>query len=237
VNLRWVANRLLLIVEILAVMGLLYITWDTWQTRQLLNREIQQAHKAMALENNPTPVPTPLIGVVLLPGGHTSPISETGAKPGEAGGIPEHLLPLVAAYAPPPIPTPAPEQARWIVIPAADVDHPIVQGDDWEQLKKGVGQHVGSANPGTAGNLILTAHNDIYGDIFRHLDRMETGDEIVVRTASAEYTYLVKARRIVEPTEISVLAPTRQATITLISCYPYLLDTQRIVIIGTLKEH
>jgi sortase A len=214
--------------------GLIWVLWDTWQTRQELNREVTQVQQEIIDEVFPTPEPTPLIGVVLLPGGHISPIAEGGAREGEAGGIPEHLLPLVNAYKPPPIPTPGPEQARRIVIPAARVDHPIVEGDDYGQLRKGVGHHINSANPGEVGNMVLTAHNDIYGEIFRYLDQLEPGDEITVYTTSRKYVYTVQSQRIVEPDETSVMAPTRTPTVTLISCYPYLVDTQRIVVIGTL---
>jgi sortase A len=39
----------------------------------------------------------------------------------------------------------------------------------------------------------------------------------------------------VQPTEVSVLAPTPQASLTLISCYPYLVDDKRIVVTADLK--
>jgi len=236
VNLRWVSNRFLLLIELIAIVGLVWLLADTWLTRQELNQEVTKVHREIIEEIFPTPNPTPLIDIALLPGGHTSPISEGGARAGEAGGIPEHLLPLVNAYSPPPIPTPGPEQARRVVIPAIGVDHPVVQGDTWEQLKKGIAQHIGTADPGSVGNLVLTAHNDIYGEIFRHLDQLEPGDEIIVYTLSRQYVYTVQAQRLVDPSEVSVMATTRKPTITLISCYPYLVDTQRIVIIGALKE-
>ncbi len=126
-DLRWVSNRFLFFIEMIAVIGLVWLLWDTWQTRQELNREVSQVQQEIIEEEFPTPEPTPLVGVVLLPGGHTSPIAEGGAREGEAGGIPEHLLPLVNAYKPPPIPTPGPQHARRIVIPAIDVDHPVVE--------------------------------------------------------------------------------------------------------------
>jgi sortase A len=235
-NLRRLGNRFLLLVELGALAGLMWILWDTWQTRQELNREVSQVHQEIIEESFPTPAPTPLIGVVLLPGGHTSPIEPGGARQGEAGSIPEHLLPLVAAYKPPPLPTPGPEQARRIAISAIGVDHPIVEGDDWEQLRKGVGHHIGSADPGQAGNMVLTAHNDIYGEIFRHLEELEPGDEIIVYTLTRKYLYRVQSQRMVEPFEVKVMAPTRKPTVTLISCHPYLVDTQRIVVIGALEE-
>jgi sortase A len=149
---------------------------------------------------------------------------------GEAGDIPAHLLPVINSYVPPPIPTPGPEQARRLQIPAINVDHPIVQGDDWEQLKKGVGQYVGSAVPGQSGNVVLSAHNDIYGEIFRHLDRLAVGNEIIISTERQSYTYVVREVRVVEPTEVWVMSPTETAQATLISCYPYRIDTRRIVV-------
>jgi sortase A len=37
------------------------------------------------------------------------------------------------------------------------------------------------------------------------------------------------------PTAVEVMDNTPQATVTLISCYPYLKDTQRIVVIARLQ--
>ena len=56
-----------------------------------------------------------------------------------------------------------------MVIPSINVDVNVVEGDDWEQLKKGVAQHIGTADPGQAGNMVLSAHNDIFGELFRYL--------------------------------------------------------------------
>jgi sortase A len=113
---------------------------------------------------------------------------------------------------------------------------PVVQGDGWEQLRRGVGQHIGSANPGEAGNVVLSAHNDIFGELFRYLDQLRPGDEIVLSTATQDYTYRVTGWRTVEPTEVDVMAATTRPTVTLISCYPYLVDDQRIVVFGELAE-
>jgi sortase A len=138
------------------------------------------------------------------------------------------------AYVPPPIPTPGPEQARRLQIPALNLDKPIVQGDDWEQLKKGVGQHIGSGLPGQPGNIVLSAHNDIYGEIFRHLDKLTAGDEVVISTERRSYTYIVRDLDVVEPTEVSVMAATDHASATLISCYPYLVNNKRVVVFADL---
>jgi sortase A len=186
----------------------------------------------------PTPTAAPNFLVAYLPGGHTPPTSPGGAQPIEAS-IPEHLRPLVEVPSPAPLPTAEPEQPEqpvWIVIPSIGVDAPVVRGDDWDSLKLGVGHHVGSANPGESSNMVLSAHNDIFGEIFRYLPDMQLEDEIILRTATREYRYIVKAKRIIEPTQVEVMMPTRKPIVTLISCYPYLIDTQRIVVIGELVE-
>jgi sortase A len=122
-----------------------------------------------------------------------------------------------------------------IQIPAINVDAPVVLGDGWEQLKKGVGQRLGSPNPGLSGNLVLSAHNDIFGEIFRELERLKPGDQVIISTSMRAYTYVISSTQIVEPTQVDVLAPTERPTLTLISCYPYLVDNQRIVVFADLQ--
>lgn len=233
-----VANNALFLVEILAVLGLLLLLLNLWRTQQTLNREVAQVQnaqsQALAL---PTPTATPVIDVVILPGGHQPPVAGQSPQPGEAGDIPPHLLPVINAYQPPPQPTPFPEMARRIEIPAIQVNAPVVQNMyDWEQLKRGVAQKIDSAAPGKVGNMALAAHNDIYGEIFRDLDQLSPGDEIMVSTELREYTYVVREIQIVDPTDVWVLEPTEFASTTLISCYPYRVNTQRIVVFADLVD-
>ena len=222
-------DRLLLAVEVIAILGLVYLAFNGANLVRELNDEV-----AAALEL-PTLTPTPLITAVVLPSGHTPPTSPGGARPNDAE-IPEHLRPLVQSLPSFDLPTPSPEQAVRIQIPAIGVDHPIVQGDGWEQLKKGVGQHLGTANPGQISNLVLSAHNDIFGEIFRFLDQLSPGDEIVIFTNIRAYTYVITNTLIVEPTFVQVMDPTSYSAVTLISCYPYLIDTERIVIQANLVD-
>jgi sortase A len=184
----------------------------------------------------PTPTATPVIDLVVLPGGHKPPVAGRPPEPGEAGYIPAHLLPAVNNYVPPPVPTPGPEQARRIQIPAINVDSSIYLGQEWEQLRKGVGQYLGSPPPGLSGNLVLAAHNDIYGEIFRDLDQLARGDEIIISTERQRYVYVVRKTEIVEPTDTWVMEPTDFSSTTLISCYPYMIDNKRIVVFADLAE-
>jgi sortase A len=226
---RRVFDGFLLIVEVLAVLGLVFVLFNGLEVIRELNQEVAQALEL------PTLTPTPIIKAVVLPSGHTPPNAEGGTR-FNWDEIPEHLRPLVQSMAEVPIPTPGPEQANRIQIPALGVDAPIVQGDGPEQLKKGVGQNVGSANPGKAGNVVLSAHNDIYGEIFRDLDRLKPGDKIVIHTNQRAYTYVVVGSEVVEPTYVSVMDQTSDSIMTLISCYPYLVDNQRIVVQARLES-
>ncbi len=221
-------SRLLWLVEIAAVAALVYVLFSGVGLLQVLNSE------TAALSQPPTP--TPLINVVVLPSGHTPPSAEGGARP-NYDEVPVNLRPLVQSQNMIAFATPSPEQAHSILIPALwNSAVPVVQGDGWEQLKKGVGQHLGTADPAQPGNMVLSAHNDIYGEFFRDLDKLKPGDPIHIQTSSREIVYRVTGLRIVEPTDVSVMEPTSKATITLISCYPYMVNTQRIVVFGELDQ-
>jgi sortase A len=226
---RQILDVFLLVVEISAVVGFIFVVFNGLNLMKELNQEV-----ASVLEQ-PTLTPTPLISAVVLPSGHTPPDSPGGAKFNE-DEIPAHLRPLVQSLAQVPVPTAGPEQAIRIQVPAIDIDAPVVQGDGWEQLKKGVGQHAGTVNPGERGNLVLSAHNDIFGEIFRDLDQLEAGDEVILYTNQRVYTYQVVDQQIVEPTDVQVMDPEEHPTVTLISCYPYLKDNKRIVISARLRS-
>jgi sortase A len=222
-------NRLLFGIEILAIIGLIGIGLSFFGAMRALNEEVAASIQQPTLE------PTPIINAVILPSGHIPPNAEGGARPNDAE-IPEHLRPLVQAIANVPIPTPSPSHAIRIQIPAIGVDAPIVMGDDWEQLKKGVGQFIFSPNPGENGNLVLSAHNDVFGEIFRDLDRLQPGDVVVVYTSQRQFTYIITGTQVVEPTRVEVMAPTPNPTITLVSCYPYMVNTQRIIVSAALQN-
>lgn len=220
---RTFLDKVLVSIEVIAVLGLIFIFFNIFGLLRNLNKE---AAASLAL---PTLTPTAILQAVVLPSGHTPPTDPEGVRFNESE-IPEHLRAHVQAMANLPLPTSSPEQAIRIRIPAISVDAPVVMGDGPEQLKKGVGQYIYSSNPGQNGNLILSAHNDIFGEIFRDLDKLQSGDEVIVYTNQRAYTYLVQQQQVVGPLQVEVMAPTADPVVTLISCYPYMVDNQRIVI-------
>ena len=170
---------------------------------------------------------------LLLPPLRHAPSAISPADPGSDAAQPLIATPEVASTLVSTEPV-AEAHAERILIPALQLDAPVLQGDGWEELKQGVGQHLGTPDPGETGNIVLSAHDDIYGSLFRHLDRLKPGNEITLRTPEKSYTYKVEEVRIVKPTDLGVLEQTPDAVLTLISCYPYLIDTQRIVVRASL---
>ena len=219
---RGMGNLALLLLELAAVGVLgwwLVRTGSEWRS---IAAAPEQVASPTALRTTPA-----LVEAQVLPGGHSA---------SSEGTIPEHLRALIKPLPPVVLPTPSPGRPSRIVIPAIQVDAPIVTGDGPEELKMGVGHHHGSANPGEAGNMVLSGHNDIYGQVFRHLDRLAPGDEVIVYCGAEAFTYRVSEKRIVQPTEVSLLAPSSEPIVTLISCYPYLVNTHRIAVIAELDH-
>lgn len=225
-----IADKLLLGIEASVFVGLIILVYLGFTSLRSLN-EVFAAAYAPA-----TAMPTPMIRPVVIPGGHKPPTDPGGARFNEEE-IPEHLRANVREYySSLVIPTPMPETAIRIEIPAIEIDAPIVQGDGWEQLKQGVGQHIGTGLPGQPGNMVLSAHNDIYGELFRYLDRLAPGDEIIIHSGTRTFTYVVQKTLVVEPSEVWVMDPVDETIVSLISCYPYLIDNKRIVVRAELQS-
>lgn len=224
----WI-DRLLLGAELLAILSLVAVMGSGLSTLRSLNQNVAAAFQ------QPTLQPTPIIQEIVLPEGHTPPNSPGGARPNTAE-IPENLRPIFFTAQALPVPTSAPHQALRIQIPAIDVDAPVVQGDSWEQLKKGVAQHLGTPNPGETGNIVLSGHNDVFGEVFRDLDRLQPGDQVIVLTSERRYVYVITGTQLVEPTAVEVMAPTQDQRVTLISCHPYLVDVHRIIVTAILQS-
>src|SRR5437588_3584066 len=217
VNLNRVGSRVLLAIEIFAVVGLLVAGAGILLRLDELNRDAAQAQAQVRSQTPDAGVPQPQ---ATLPAGSQPPSAVT----------PERFKGLIQQVVPVAIPTPGPQQPVRLVISALNLDVLVVEGDDWEALKKGAGHHSGSANPGQRGNLVLSGHDDVFGEIFRYIGDLKSGDTVDIYSKESKYTYTVTNKRIVDPTEVSVLQATTDPTLTLITCYPYLVDTQRVVV-------
>jgi LPXTG-site transpeptidase (sortase) family protein len=132
------------------------------------------------------------------------------------------------------------QPALRMIIPKIGVNAPVVDTPPvngiWDVADWKVGHLSTSPNPGAVGNAAYSAHDDIKGELFKRVGELKPGDPIVLKTRSASYTYVVTGQQIVDPSNTSPLDPTAQPTITLISCVPYWVDTQRLIIKAVLKS-
>jgi LPXTG-site transpeptidase (sortase) family protein len=91
--------------------------------------------------------------------------------------------------------------------------------------------HYALSSPIGSGNAVLYGHDDIEGSVFGRLKDLQAGDEVDVQTASgAPVVYHVTARSIVAPTAVQILQPTSDVRLTLFTCWPNWVDTQRVVV-------
>lgn len=242
------AARFFLLIEAVAVLGLIGILYLGFRGLQTIDRNIEitdnisATSEAQLLSRMVQPTATPLISVnaVVLPGGH---IWDAGGR--HSFNFNEVPAPYRAAFQEQ-VNAPSSTQPvfnimgapRRIQIPAIGVDASIRTGDDWISLQAGVGHHPYSGLPGNEGNMVLTAHNDIYGEIFRDLQLLEPGDEIRIQSENGQwYTYVVDEKQVVEPTEVWVLGQDlggETPLATLITCHPYRVDTHRMVVFAKL---
>jgi sortase A len=140
----------------------------------------------------------------------------------------------VAAAALPPIAEGDPI-AR-IEMPRIGVDKIVVAGVDKNDLKKGPGHYPETPLPGQLGNSAIAGHRTTFGQPFFDVDKLDTGDEIILTTLTGRYVYRVTGQQIVSPSDYQVIAttdPTR-ATLTLTSCHPKYTARERIIIFAEL---
>lgn len=92
------------------------------------------------------------------------------------------------------------------------------EGVDSRTLRSAVGHVPETAFPGEPGNAAFAGHRDTF---FRKLKGVKAGDRVVVTTPDGAHEYVVQDTRVVRPTDTSVLAPTREPALTLVTCYPF----------------
>lgn len=151
-------------------------------------------------------------------------------------------------------------QPRQIVIPAIDLDAPVggiglapVESNGQSYLQWQVpnefkaGWHNTSAPLGKPGNTVLNGHNNIYGEVFRYLADLEEGDEIILYdNQGTAFNYAVSQIEILpergQPLEVRQknaewIMPTEDERITLVTCWPYTDNTNRLIVVAQPVEN
>ena len=133
---------------------------------------------------------------------------------------------LAALIAPPPLGGPV----GIISIPKISVSMVVVEGTDADQLRSGPGHYPGTPLPGEAGNVAIAGHRTTYLHPFYGLDALVPGDAINITTVQGLFVYHVVSSRVVDPTDVAVVAPTPTPLLTLTTCNPRYSARQRLVV-------
>jgi LPXTG-site transpeptidase (sortase) family protein len=117
---------------------------------------------------------------------------------------------------------------------------PKVEEDIQNSLLHGAVLYPGTARPGQAGNAFITAHSSYYAfvsskykSIFARLGELSVGDEYWIYYGGDRHRYVVQSKKIVKPSDISVLdQPLNQRISTLMTCWPVGTTLSRQVILA-----
>ena len=125
----------------------------------------------------------------------------------------------------------------YIKIPKIDVNIPIYHGTSTKVLEKGIGHFEGSSLPigGKNTHSILSGHRGLPSSrLFSDLNQLIVGDMFYIYVLDQVLAYKVDKISVVEPSNIENLKiEDNQDYITLVTCTPYGINTQRLLIRGT----
>ena len=106
-----------------------------------------------------------------------------------------------------------------LLIPTIGKELPIVEGTDEDALKNGVGHYTGTLYPGQKDQILLSGHRDT---VFTGLDKLKTGDPIIIEMQHGSFTYEVRDTTIVDENDTSIIHSTAPNEMLILStCYPF----------------
>jgi len=167
---------------------------------------------------------------------------ESSIAPATVPTIPPTTLPASTAPAtvvetlPQPVPPPDPDldepyvEIGTIEIPKLGIAVQLLEGITLTTLDRGPGHWPGTAMPGQRGNVVVAGHRTSYGRVFRDIDDLVPGDEVIFTTLEGRFRYLVTGTTIVMPDALYIIEQTETPTATLFACHPPGSTRQRIVV-------
>jgi len=103
-------------------------------------------------------------------------------------------------------------------IPRLGLSVIVIEGEDPTTLRRAAGHVPGTALPGQAGNIGISAHRDTF---FRPLRNIRHNDIITLITLQGEFRYRVVSTKVVSPDDIAVLESAGDEILTLVTCHPF----------------
>ncbi|WEV69538.1 class C sortase [Bifidobacterium sp. ESL0775] len=122
-------------------------------------------------------------------------------------------------------------------IPKISVNMPIYHGTSDDALLHGAGHLYGTSLPvgGPSTNAVLSGHRGLSSALlFTRLNELKRGDIFYVQTLGRTMGYRVTGIHVIDPqdTHLYRVVPGRDL-VTLMTCTPYAINTQRLIVTGT----
>jgi sortase A len=111
----------------------------------------------------------------------------------------------------------------------------------WDVAKYAASWHKTSAYPGHNGNVVLSGHNNILGEVFRYLIDVEVGERVLVYAGEQVYHYQVTEKHLlkekgelpqVRQENAKWIAPAADERLTMVTCWPYTGNSHRLVVVA-----
>jgi sortase A len=131
--------------------------------------------------------------------------------------------------------TPPEGQAVAIVaIPVLGIRQIVVEGTSAADLESGPGLLIGSAPPGTGGDVVIAGRRTTYGSPFARIGSLHTGDTVKVTGALGKFDYAVTAVRVVRPGSKLPAGPTTAGRLTLVTSTPAVTASSLLIVTADL---
>lgn len=128
-----------------------------------------------------------------------------------------------------------------VEIPKIDIKLPIYHTTNEDVLQVAAGHLEGSSLPvgGASTHAVISAHRGLpSASLFTDLDKMEKGDHFLIHVLNETLCYEVDQISVVKPEETSSLAVEEgQDLVTLLTCTPYGVNTERLLVRGHRVEY
>ncbi len=112
----------------------------------------------------------------------------------------------------------------------------------WSVAAFAAGWHNNSLLPGQGGNVVLSGHHNVDGEVFRYIVDLEPGATVTLYDEAGEtFNYVVEDKFIVkdkdEPDAVRQanarwIGPFNDERLTLVTCWPYTNNTHRVIVIA-----
>ena len=130
-----------------------------------------------------------------------------------------------------------PEVFGMLEIPQINLEQYVVTGTSAEALTYGPGYYTKTSTPGNRGNVGIAGHRTTYGAPFSDLDKLQTGDQVMLTVGTDKFKYIIDEILIVDPDQGERYLYNRgDERITLTTCHPKFSDKLRLIVTGSLEK-